>query len=207
MRAFGHWPIHCSESHKADNEQPVAFITSPSITNIWLKRNPLGPGSANSLVELITRSRKLRTLDLDQTELGDIGVGLLFFGLTTKNLPDLPLRHIYLSGTGIAHCACKGIQAYLRSSNCSLESLYVSNNPLGNAGAEALAQGLNDNTSLNRLNVRSSALTSTGAIALMDALTHHPRIKTLDLSFSFATVRTSFLSSCTDARTWSCFSV
>ena len=32
------------------------FVSSPAITNIWLKRNPLGPGSASSLHYLITSS-------------------------------------------------------------------------------------------------------------------------------------------------------
>lgn len=39
---------------------------SNAITNIWLKRNPLGPGSARVLYTLISSCRNLRTLDLDQ---------------------------------------------------------------------------------------------------------------------------------------------
>ena len=76
----------------------TAFISSPAITNIWLKRNPLGSNAASALVELITRTPHLRTLDLDQTELGDAGVAELFSGLAAKDLHDLPLRNIYLNG-------------------------------------------------------------------------------------------------------------
>ena len=62
-----------------------AWIFADNITNIWLRRNPLGPESAYMLSILIKNSPKLRTLDLDQTELGDRGVADLFGAL-------LPLR-------------------------------------------------------------------------------------------------------------------
>lgn len=165
----------------------TAFITSPSITNIWLKRNPLGPKSIAALVELITRTPHLRTLDLDQTELSDAGVAELFAGLAEKNLPGLLLRNLYLNGNGIGASACKSIATYLSSSNCSLQSLYASNNPVGDAGAQALAAGLVNNKSLLRLSLKSCGLKSAGATAIMKALTLHPCITTLDIGQSFAT--------------------
>lgn len=39
---------------------------SDCITNVWLKRNPLGAESAGALHALLTSCRNLRTLDLDQ---------------------------------------------------------------------------------------------------------------------------------------------
>jgi len=59
-----------------------AFITSPAVTNIWLKRNPLGSNAASDLFRLITETPNLRTLDLDQTKLSDAGVAELFSRLT-----------------------------------------------------------------------------------------------------------------------------
>ena len=58
-----------------------AWIFADNITNIWLRRNPLGPESAYMLSVLIKNSPKLRTLDLDQTELGDQGAADLFGAL------------------------------------------------------------------------------------------------------------------------------
>ncbi|GAB7323043.1 hypothetical protein MBLNU13_g05562t1 [Cladosporium sp. NU13] len=89
-----------------------AMVKSPVITNVWLKRNPLGPSSAKDLLRLITQSPHLRTLDLDQTGLGDEGVAELFSLLASRNQP-LPLRHIYLNATGIGPLACPQISNYL----------------------------------------------------------------------------------------------
>ncbi|KAK0508890.1 hypothetical protein JMJ35_008261 [Cladonia borealis] len=58
-----------------------AWIFADNVTNIWLRRNPLGSESAYMLSILIKNSPKLRTLDLDQTELGDQGVADLFGAL------------------------------------------------------------------------------------------------------------------------------
>ena len=132
-------------------------------------------------------NRKLRTLDLAQTELGDIGVAELFSDLAQSNIHNMPLRNIYLNGNGISRSACESIAAYLASSNCTLESLYISNNPIGDSGAIALATGLQENKTLLRLSALSCGFKSAGGIALMDALSSHPRIMTLDISHSFST--------------------
>ncbi|KXT04180.1 hypothetical protein AC578_57 [Pseudocercospora eumusae] len=54
------------------------MIKSKVITNVWLKRNPLMSESASDIFRVIEHSPALRTLDLDQTELGDDGVAQLF---------------------------------------------------------------------------------------------------------------------------------
>ncbi|KAL9032171.1 MAG: hypothetical protein Q9180_006654, partial [Flavoplaca navasiana] len=163
------------------------FITSTSITNVWLKRNPLGPSSIESLARIITKTRHLRTLDLDQTELGDRGVTMLFHRLIVADDPDISLRHLYLNATGIGVTACALIAEYLGMGDCPLESLYMSNNPIGDDGASALAEGLVKNRNLVRLSIRSCDIRSTGAIAIMNALNNHPNIMTLNLSHSYAT--------------------
>lgn len=65
----------------------AAWRTSISIINIWLKRNPLSLKASTALYELITKTSKLRTLNLDQTELGDEGVAHLFSLLAIHNSP------------------------------------------------------------------------------------------------------------------------
>ena len=129
-----------------------SWVKSPSITNVWLKRNPLGPYSVPHMCKLIKFSPKLRTLDLDQTELGNDGVASIFTSLheSPTKLPQLPLRHLYLNGTGISVQACRAIGKYPASPTCALQSLYISNNPIGDAGAFAIAAGLeaNKNNSL-----------------------------------------------------------
>ena len=69
-------------------------------------------GSSEALYALITKTSKLRTLDLDQTEVGDEGVALLFSLLANYDSPT-SLRHIYLNAVGIDQSACKSLADYL----------------------------------------------------------------------------------------------
>ncbi|KAJ7785075.1 hypothetical protein DFH07DRAFT_3204 [Mycena maculata] len=161
-----------------------AMVTSPRITNVWLKRNPLTPDSVDNLVRLVTQTPNLRTLDVENTELGDAGVARLMDALTGK---DIPLRHIYLNANGIGAHAAVRIAAYLAHPACKLESLYLASNPIGDAGALPLADALKSNRSLLRLSMASTGLTSNGAAALCTALAGHPRIMSLDLAASLTT--------------------
>ncbi|CAF9918000.1 MAG: hypothetical protein ALECFALPRED_000455 [Alectoria fallacina] len=101
-----------------------ARTMSTSITNIWLKRNPLGPKASTDLYDLITRTSQLRTLDLDldQTKLGDEGVAHLF-SLLANHHNTTSLRHIYLNAVGKGQCACKSLATYLSSPHCTIRYL------------------------------------------------------------------------------------
>lgn len=223
-----------------------AWIFADNITNIWLRRNLLGPESAYVLSILIKNSPKLRTLDLEQTNLGDRGVADLFGALlplqtrnrleirtpvpppngnsettygwtslspiwikeracgegvplwtfnppTTINVDELTykstvaLRNIYLNAVGAGVVACWSVGLYLAHSLCPIESLYLCNNPLGNAGAIALANGLASNHSLLRLHLGSCDLTDEGIIAIFRALKAHPRLRSLSIQHRFLT--------------------
>ena len=157
-----------------------------SITKIWLKRNPLGPKASTALYDLITKTSKLRTLDLDVTELGDEGVCQLFSLLENHHSP-IPLRDIYLNAVGIGHSACKSLAKNLSSPNCKLESVYLDTNPMGDAGADALAGELASNTSLLRLTLASCGLNSKGANSILQALKGHNQLMTLRMGQSIAT--------------------
>ena len=151
-----------------------------------------GPESARALFALITESYRLRTLDLDQIELGNDGVQLLFTWLAAHGMssrrplreygttPDfaeaglgykkqISLRNMYLNGVGIGEAACKAIAEYLMWPGCPTESLYLSNNPFGDAGAIALARGLAVNKSL-RVSLASCCVNINGARAILEAL-------------------------------------
>lgn len=222
-----------------------AWIFADNITNIWLRRNPLGPESAYTLSILIKNSPKLRTLDLEQTKLGDQGVADLFgallplqtrnlveiktpvppssgnsettYGLTslspiwikergcgeevrifhpptTINIDELTykstvaLRNIYLNALGAGWKACWSVGLYLAHSLCPIESLNLCNNPLGNAGAIALAKGLASNYSLLRLNLASCGLKNEGLIAIVSALKSHPRLRSMGVHLGDMTI-------------------
>lgn len=167
-----------------------ALVTSPAVTNVWLKRNPLGPDASEDLFRLITLTKNLETLDLDQTELGDRGVADLFNRLAAYSCPEgtkLPLRHIYLNGTGISVDGITAISSFLTSPHCGLTSIYMSCNPLGDQGAKVLASALPKAPHLTRLLLQSVGVSTQGAVALCEALTGHPGIRTLDMGQAYAT--------------------
>ena len=163
------------------------WTKSTSVTNIWLKRNPLGPAAAEDLFRLITETPNLRTLDLDQIELGDVGVEKLFNALAEHKKP-VALRHIYLNASGIGCNGATAIAKYLASQHCALEAIYTTNNPLGNDGVSALAAGVKKNKSLTRLTLASVGLSDNGIIDLCDALERHPKLMALDIGQSYSTV-------------------
>lgn len=166
------------------------LVHSEAVTNIWLKRNPLGPEASEDVYRLIAGAKNLRTLDLDQTQLGNRGVADLFSRLAAHNLPDgekLPLQHLYLNGNGISTEAAQAMGAFLASPHCGLTSIYMSSNPLGDDGAEALAAALSTAPYLTRLFLQSVGVSTKGAVALCKALAGHPGLMALDLGQAYAT--------------------
>ncbi|KAJ7778361.1 hypothetical protein B0H16DRAFT_1711869 [Mycena metata] len=161
-----------------------AMVNSPRITNVWLKRNPLTPDSVDNVVRLITQTPNLRTLDLENTELGNEGVAKIMTEITGR---EIPLRNLYLNANGVGEKAAIAIAGYLAHSACKLESLYLGSNPVGDAGALPIAEALKSNQTLLRLSMASTGLTSKGIAALSTALALHPRIMSLDLAASQTT--------------------
>jgi NLR family CARD domain-containing protein 3 len=139
---------------------------------------------------MILLMKGLKTLDLDQTNLGDAGVAQLFEQLgehVTSNDHPLSLETIYLNADGIGHKGCISMARYLGSPNCALNNLSVACNLIGDKGAYALAEGLATNTSLLRLCLKSCGLKTAGAIALFTALRNHPKLCVLDVSHAYTT--------------------
>ena len=163
-----------------------SWLHSSSITNIWLKRNPLGTGSIDLICEPVRHLPQLRTLDLDMTELGDDGVADFFVQLREMN-SKISLKNLYLNATGISTSACAAIASYLATPNSRLESLYMANNPIGDGGLELLSAALGVNTSLVRLFIPSCGLKNKGTTILLNALTRHANLASLDIGQSYAT--------------------
>ncbi|KAH6663745.1 hypothetical protein B0J14DRAFT_608984 [Halenospora varia] len=161
------------------------MVKSSTVTNLWFKRNPFGPGSAPLLAQLVLNTKNLRTLDLETTELGDQATAEFVVAITGK---VSSLRNIYLNANGIGRKACAGLARYLADPHCQLESLFLSTNPIGDVGVELLAPGIAANKTLQRLSLTSCGLTSKGVTCLASALTAGGHaLHTLDLSASQTT--------------------
>ncbi|KAJ2904564.1 hypothetical protein MKZ38_007763 [Zalerion maritima] len=168
-----------------------ALILSPAVTNVWLKRNPLKPGAVGDVYRLITETPNLRTLDLDQTELGDIGITQLFSKLAAFKRDDggeLPLKHLYLNGLGISTDGAEAVGRFFSSETCGVTSIYLSHNPIGDTGAIALGKYLGKASALERLCMQSVGISSAGASAIFKALAQHPNLRMLDLSQAYQTI-------------------
>ena len=90
----------------------AATVKSTSITNVWLKRNPLGSGAVDDLARLILETKDLRTLDLENTKLGDEGVVRLF-GLSTGK--PIALKIVCLNANGLGGKSSATIAAALEA--------------------------------------------------------------------------------------------
>lgn len=161
------------------------MVNSTSINNLWFKRNPFGPDSALLLAELVAQIPTLRTLDLENTELGDVGTGSFIDAITGKAFAR---RHLYLNANGIGENACSSLGRYLADPHCALESLFLSTNPIGDAGMALLVPGITKNKKLRRLTLASTGLTSKGVSALATSIVNGDLpLHTLDLGASMTT--------------------
>lgn len=151
---------------------------NPVITNVWLKRNPLGPASVPAIVKLITQVATLRTLDLENTELGDEGVAQIFNGLKGR---AVGLKNVFLNANGVGEKGAAAVADALVA-GWQPESLMLASNPIGDAGAKHLARALRSNFSLVRVGLQSNGYTSHGASLIADALSQHPTLRTVVFS-------------------------
>lgn len=74
----------------------------------------------------------------------DDGVYIIMEHLLENNT----LRILDLNANEIAFKGCEAIAKYLKSENCVLESLHLSNNKSSDFGAKAIAQAISVNRSL-----------------------------------------------------------
>jgi hypothetical protein len=150
-----------------------AWVSSPALKALWLKRNPIHVEGARALAQLLMTHKPLKILDLDNCGLLDEGVQTLCEGLL--HCPSL--RHLYLGSNGIGPPGAHGLASVLAQDNCALESLFLSTNRLRDEGADLLAIGLRRNNSLQRLILSSNSIESLGVIALAEAISTHPNLR------------------------------
>ncbi|KOG29413.1 ribonuclease inhibitor [Streptomyces resistomycificus] len=125
---------------------------SPRVTGVWLKRNPLGSAGGRAAAELVESARSLRTLDLVQTGLDASGV--------------LVLADALLAAAGNGR---------------RIERLFVGGNPLGEGGAQSLAEVLAAGA-IDELYVSAAGLADAGALRLADVLERAPHGRLTRLS-------------------------
>jgi hypothetical protein len=87
-----------------------------------------------------------------------------------------------LSGNGIDHVGAAAVGEAIGNASCLLTTLQLGQNPLGDEGITALAQGIERNASLQMLCLRHTDMGDAGASSLARALEHHHRLVQLILT-------------------------
>jgi Ran GTPase-activating protein (RanGAP) involved in mRNA processing and transport len=159
---------------------------------LWLKRNPLGVEGGAHLGRMLGQNDTLELLDLHNTGLFDEGVEALCKAITDTG-KRLSLQHFYLSANALTERSLGALAPVLTSAlpePCSLVSLYLSINRLGNEALPELVQLISTGAlaKLERLDLGSVGLRAPCLAPLVDALLGHcPRLRSLNLGTYLST--------------------
>lgn len=159
---------------------------------LWLKRNPLGVEGGAHLGRMLGQNDTLELLDLHNTGLFDEGVEALCEAITETGKP-LSLQHLYLSANALTERSLGALGPVLTSTlpaPCSLVSLYLSINRLGNEALPDLVELISTGAlaKLERLDLGSVGLRAPCLAPLVEALLGHcPRLRSLNLGTYLST--------------------
>jgi diketogulonate reductase-like aldo/keto reductase len=157
---------------------------------LWLKRNPLGTDGAAHLGRLLAKNRTLRLLDVHNTGLFDEGIEALARAFESAD-GVLHLRHLYASANALTARSLSALRPLLTSARpCSLVSLSLSLNRLGNEGLDVLVEILETGAlgDLERLDLGSIGLDRPDLSRLTSALVRHcGKLRSLDLGTYLST--------------------
>lgn len=110
------------------------------VTGVWLKRNPLGGGGGRAAAELVESARSLRTLDLVQTGLDADGAAVLADALLVAADGGRRIERLFVGGNPLGEAGARALAAAVAQG--AVDELYVSAARLGDAGALLLADAL-----------------------------------------------------------------
>ncbi|WP_199788574.1 ribonuclease inhibitor [Streptomyces sp. 351MFTsu5.1] len=141
------------------------------VTGVWLKRNPLGGGGGRAAAELIDAARSLRTLDLVQTGLDATGAAVLADALSAAADNGRRIERLFVGGNPLGEAGAGALAEVIASG--AVGELYVSAAGLSDAGALRLAVALEraPHGRLTRLSVASNGIGPSAAARLVAAAT------------------------------------
>ena len=99
-------------------------------------------------------------------QIRDDGIYIIMEHLLENNT----LKVLDLNANEIAFKGCEAIAKYLKSDNCSLESLHLATNKCSDYGAKAMAQALAVNKSLIHLDMSYNGINDMGLTLFAQSL-------------------------------------
>ncbi|CAK6976587.1 NLR family CARD domain-containing protein 3-like [Scomber scombrus] len=133
---------------------------------------------------LMSKSTRLRELDLSNNDLQDSGVKLLTFGLGS---PQCKLETLGLRGCNLSETSCETLASVLSSQSSHLRELDLSDNDLQDSGMKLLSAGLESpQCRLENLRLSGCQVAEEGCVSLDSALSSNPsHLRELDLSYNY----------------------
>ena len=194
--------FQCYLEAKENTEIPEVISSLFKDGKVIFNKVKLLPHNVTSLMSFICtkESMQWKTLELQQCEIGDIGMSVLqqFISENTSTLEYVDLSNNNSSPWGvycaiIRHCSANsltlcgnhGIEGYVSEikeglqTNTKLLSLTLRN--IGNNGA-IIAEAIQANTTLQRINISSNSISDYGAAAISNSIKFNISLQELNIS-------------------------
>lgn len=144
-------------NNKIDHDGIIGILSVLNSSNYTLEElnieNPVYKTICQSVAihfgKMFQNNVGLQKISMRKHQLRDDGIYILCEHLLENNT----LKVLDLNSNEIAFRGCEAIAKYLKSDNCSLESLHLSSNKCSDYGAKAIAQAIAVNKSLIHLDM------------------------------------------------------
>jgi len=143
------------------------------ITEIHLMENDLTGASSHLIGDIISHLQP-HTLWLDDNNITNVK------DISTAVITTSTVKVLHMWGNDITAQEAVAISDMM----ISLEELNISNNILGDHGAELLSEGITNTKTLRVLNISNNNIGPSGAIAIANALTNITSLEELNMSYN-----------------------
>ncbi|XP_041959986.1 NACHT, LRR and PYD domains-containing protein 3-like isoform X5 [Alosa sapidissima] len=158
-------------------------LSSPycKLQTLRLAECKLSEKSCEIVATVLQSPNSLIDLDLSHNDLGDSGVQLLSKGLSS---PHCKLQTLRLADCKLTDTSCEIVASFLQSPNF-LQQLDLSDNDLGDSGAQLLSKGLSSSyCKIHTLRLSDCLISEKGCGFLAAALTSNSCLQQLDMRYN-----------------------
>jgi hypothetical protein len=163
--------------NKIDHDGIIGILSVLNSSNYTLEElnidNPVYKTICQSVAihfgKMFQNNVGLQKLSIQKHKLRDDGVYIIMEHLLENNT----LKVLDLNSNEISFKGCEAISKYLKSPNCSLEALHISNNKVSDYGAKALSQAIAQNKSLVHIDLTYNDIKDFGLTFLAQSLFHN----------------------------------
>lgn len=164
-------------NNKIDHDGIIGILSVLNSSNYTLEdlniENPVYKTICQSVAihfgKMFQNNVGLQKISMRKHQLRDDGLYIIMEHLLENNT----LKVLDLNANEISFRGCEAIAKYLKSDNCSLESLHLANNKASDYGAKAIAQAIAVNKSLIHLDMTYNQINDMGLTLFAQALSQN----------------------------------